>query len=298
MLVRHRHHGRSGGFCHEAIRQRAPAFTLIELLVVIAIIAILAALLLPTLNRAKQAGYGAACKSNLHQLGIALLSYVPDFNAYPIYAVAHGELPGPPPYTYWHDVLEPYSGAIWDTNVYQGRANSRNGLYICPATARLVNNPSFYPDYWPGLGSYGMNDHGVGWGYLAIIKLQLLGIGGTFTHANPALTTDFLPTRANQVLFPSRMIAIGDTALSASGNGWGIIDQYVGWAAAQEENPNPPSNAAMVAKWRQRHDGRWNVLFCDGHIETLKTKQLFDSRQDEVLKLWNYDHQPHRELLP
>lgn len=53
-----------------------PAFTLIELLVVIAILSILVALLFPAISRAKESGRGAACISNLRQIGIALQLYV------------------------------------------------------------------------------------------------------------------------------------------------------------------------------------------------------------------------------
>lgn len=63
--------------------RRGSGFTLIELLVVIAIIGVLASLLLPALGSARERGRRAACVSNLHQIGIAALSYVDEWHTFP-----------------------------------------------------------------------------------------------------------------------------------------------------------------------------------------------------------------------
>jgi len=102
------------------------AFTLIELLVVIAIIAILAAMLLPALAKAKAKAQMTACLNNAKQLGIATHLYQGDFND--CYPWGKEVKPGGPPAawsdpTAWHMALLPYLGA---------KTNAGTKTFACP----------------------------------------------------------------------------------------------------------------------------------------------------------------------
>jgi prepilin-type N-terminal cleavage/methylation domain-containing protein/prepilin-type processing-associated H-X9-DG protein len=86
------------------VRTSGPAFTLVELLVVIAIVAILMALMLPTLATAREKGLRTACLSNLRQMGIAIQVYASDNDG----RIPYG--PKAPPYTSASDFY-PSTGA-------------------------------------------------------------------------------------------------------------------------------------------------------------------------------------------
>lgn len=50
----------------------------------------------------------------------------------------------------------------------------------------------------------------------------------------------------------------------------------------------------MRALIQRRHGGRWQMVFCDGHVESGRTGDWFDVRRDTVRQRWNNDNRPHR----
>jgi prepilin-type N-terminal cleavage/methylation domain-containing protein/prepilin-type processing-associated H-X9-DG protein len=147
---------------------RTAGFTLVELLVVIGIIALLIGILLPALNRAREAGKSAVCKSNLHQIGLAMQEYrlenkdffyayvsntagdgkvhYDDYNNYGQWDnAAPNATPRPPnvTYTYWGQAYVPQVSRA--AGLYTGR-DAENALKNVRALWRCPSSNFMDPD--------------------------------------------------------------------------------------------------------------------------------------------------------
>ncbi len=110
-------------------RPRRPGFTLIELMVVISIIALLMAILLPSLGQAREQARKVVCLSNLHQLANAIEGYVQDNNAYPLWLLrGDGNQAG---MCSWA-----WGGKTTSIDPWQSESN---GIFYIPAEKRPVN---------------------------------------------------------------------------------------------------------------------------------------------------------------
>ena len=147
------------------MRQRKTGFTLIELLVVIAIISILAAMLLPTLGRAKQRAWATACLSNVKQIGVATRMYADD-NSDALPRSAHQGAS-------WVATLQPYCGGtnLWrcprDGHPTRRYSYGLNDYLLPPSIAgvgeysKATQVPSPVQTFWLGecADGYVSNDH-------------------------------------------------------------------------------------------------------------------------------------------
>ncbi len=129
------------------------AFTLLELLVVIAIIALLAALLLPALSRAKQQAGAATCANNLHQLGLGFVLYCEANNdAFPAPGSASVYGPQPEDWIWWHPGRDINQSAIVP---YISKFNPK--LFCCPQDPGAGSPKQEYP-YSYSLNSWNLED--------------------------------------------------------------------------------------------------------------------------------------------
>jgi prepilin-type N-terminal cleavage/methylation domain-containing protein/prepilin-type processing-associated H-X9-DG protein len=221
---------------------RLNAFTLIELLVVIAIIGILAALLLPALNRAREKGNAASCLSNMHQWGLALNMYNDDWNDYYPYDgnFTGGLVCGTDP---WFQVLPRYLNRPALCDLYNATppnppTTRSHSIWICPS-ARHNGTPTTTVPYFTYALSVCLHSRNA----VGTTLATRIGFRRSRMDA-PATTIIFCEENDYQFTYGETR---GDSLCSLTTNG-----------------PFDPTTA--------RHSGGMNFVLGDGHCEWIRAK--------------------------
>jgi prepilin-type N-terminal cleavage/methylation domain-containing protein/prepilin-type processing-associated H-X9-DG protein len=219
--------------------RRAPGFTLIELLVVIAIIAILSAMLLPVLGKARLTAQRADCMSNLRQLGLATHLYWGDNheNGFPLWfkTDATGK-------TWWWGWLQSAPGIGDGQRAFDLSSGALfpylhgNDVRLCPLLNTAVN-PQFKPKGTNTIFSYGCNR------YLFTAPGQ------------PPVNTSRLRQPTETALFADAASVDNFLQAETQLKEWYYLDLETNYAS-----PNNYPNAHF------RHAQKANVAFADGHV--------------------------------
>jgi len=259
-------------------------FTLIELLVVVAIIALLIAILLPSLTQARERAKAAVCAANLRQMGMAMEMYLEDNQGY--YPGEHSVHSGPAlgggTFVTWAPRLRLY-------------ASMNEELFWCPTADddtywKVIFGVPRIPDYVRGYGyqptekplvagapgdlfCYGYNSWGVAEWVVGESGVSL-GLGA---HVDDWSMPWAWAVNRRNVKRPSEMIAIADN--KADGNWDSAID---------------PENWQDHEWPSARHSGGAQVLFCDGHVIHEQQLKLVEPTE-WTRRLWNNDYLPHED---
>ena len=236
-------------------------FTLIELLVVIAIIAILASMLLPALQRAREAGFSTDCINRQKQIGVMLLSYCDDFRGN-----------SPAPYYDTKDTFTMWAPRLWKHG-YAGVGYAHNDAAIRQAHARFLCprlNPLQGGKYYSTTASsafcnqsYGMmiypSDSTVSSSYSFVGRLD----------TNVTLTRFLIVKRIPK---PAAYGWISDSYVGSAGNkvfdGMYYSVTMPGTTGLVPMTRSTTSNTSGVAIV---HNGSANNLMADGHVKSLRS---------------------------